>query len=123
MILQNKTLIYSENGKIFAKEIGVFENVEDMPILSNPLAWRITELLSHKPMYPAQIAKDLKVYEQSVYYYIRSLLSSRVIEEVGTNIVRGGTARLYKTSSPSFGVEMKWGEKHIDSIGQAHHRY
>jgi S-layer like family, C-terminal region len=122
-ILQNKTLIYNENGKIFAKEIGIFENVEDMRILSNPLAWRITELLSHKPMYPAQIAKDLKVYEQSVYYYIRSLLSSKVIEEVGTNIIRGGTARLYKTSSPSFGLEMNWGEKQVDFIGHVQNKY
>ena len=121
--LHNKTLVYNENGKIYAKKIGVFENVEYMRILSNPLAWKITELLSHKPMYPAQIAKQLKVYDQSVYYYIRTLLSSGVIEEVGTNIIKGGTARLYKTSNPSFGVEMDWGEKHIDSLGQAQTKY
>jgi hypothetical protein len=121
--LQNKTLIYNENGKLLAKKIGVFENVESMRVLSNPLAWRITELLSHKAMYPAQIAKDLKIYEQSVYYYIRNLLLSGVIEEVGTNIVRGGTARLYQTSTPSFGVEMNWGEKLVDSLGQIENKY
>jgi hypothetical protein len=121
--LQKKTLIYNDNGKLFAKKIGVFENVEYMRVLSNPLAWRITELLSHKPMYPAQIAKDLKIYEQSVYYYIRKLLSSGVIEEVGTNIVRGGAARLYQTSSPSFGVEMNWGEKLVNFQGQIENKY
>ncbi|MFL6362543.1 MAG: hypothetical protein ACJ709_03760 [Nitrososphaeraceae archaeon] len=94
-----------------------------MRILSNPLAWRIAELLSDKPMYPAQIAKDLKIYEQSVYYYIRNLLSSGVIEEVGTNVVRGGTARLYQTSSPSFGVEMNWGQKLVDFPGQIQNKY
>lgn len=94
-----------------------------MRILSNPLAWRIAELLSHKPMYPAQIAKNLKIYEQSVYYYIRNLVSSGVIEEVGTNAVRGGTARLYQTSSPSFGVEMNWGEKLVDFPGQIENKY
>ncbi|MFL6331500.1 MAG: ArsR/SmtB family transcription factor, partial [Nitrososphaeraceae archaeon] len=87
------------------------------------MAWRIAELLSHKPMYPAQIAKNLKIYEQSVYYYIRNLLSSGVIEEVGTNAVRGGTARLYQTSSPSFGVEMNWGEKLVDFPGQIENKY
>ena len=94
-----------------------------MRILSNPLAWRIAELLSHKPMYPAQIAKDLKIYEQSVYYYIRNLLSSGVIEEFGTNVVRGGTARLYQTSIPSFGVEMNWGEKLVDFPGEIENKY
>jgi hypothetical protein len=121
--LQNKTLIHNENGRVFAKKILVFEEVKYMRILSNPLAWRITELLSRKPMYPAEIAKDLKIYEQSVYYYIRKLISSGVIEEVGTNIVRGGTARLYQTSSPSFGVEMNWGEELVDFQGQIENKY
>ena len=92
----------------------VFDNVKQMRVLSNPLAWRIMELLSHKSMYPAQIAKDLKIYEQSVYYYIRKLSASGVIEEVATNLVKGGTARLYRSSSPSFGIEMNWGEKQLD---------
>ena len=87
--MQQKTLVYDENGKLFGKKMVVFDNVKQMRVLSNPLAWRIMELLSHKSMYPAQIAKDLKIYEQSVYYYIRKLLASGVIEEVATNLVKG----------------------------------
>ncbi len=81
-----------------------------MRILSNPVAWRIMELLSRGPMYPAQVAKELKIYEQSSYYYIRKLVGIGAVEEAGKNFVRGGTARLYRAASPSFGIEMDWGE-------------
>lgn len=122
--MQHKTLAYGENGQLFGKKMVVFDNVKQIRVLSNPLAWRIMELLSNRPMYPAQIAKDLKIYEQSVYYYIRKLSASGAIEEVATNLVKGGTARLYRASSPAFGIEMNWGEKQLDfqeRIQRKHH--
>lgn len=95
------------------KKIIVFQDVERVRVLSNPVAWRIMELLSRGPMYPAQISKELKIHEQSAYYYIRKLVSIGAVEEAGQNFVRGGTARLYKAASPSFGIEMDWGETKV----------
>ncbi len=111
-----KKLIYEYNGQAATKRILMFSDVERMRILANPVAWRIMELLSKGPMYPAQIAKELKIYEQSAYYYIRKLVRIGAVEEAGQNFVRGGTARLYKASSPSFGIEMDWGETKLASI-------
>ena len=74
-------------------------------------------------MYPAQIAKELKIYEQSAYYYIRRLIKIEAVEEVGRDFVRGGTARLYRAASPSFGIEMDWGETKFGPMslaGQQH---
>jgi len=110
-----KRLISEENGQVSAKRIVVFREVERMRILSNPVAWRIMELLSRGPMYPAQVAKELKIYEQSSYYYIRKLVAIGAVEEAGKNFVRGGTARLYRAASPSFGIEMDWGETKLAS--------
>lgn len=103
-------MVSEKNGQASAKKIIVYKDVERMRILSNPVAWRIMELLSRGPMYPAQIAKELKIYEQSAYYYIRKLVKIEAVEEVGKDFVRGGTARLYHASSPSFGIEMDWGD-------------
>lgn len=105
-----KRLVSEEDGQASAKKIIVFKDVERMRVLANPVAWRIMELLSRGPMYPAQVAKELKIYEQSAYYYIRKLVKISAVEEVGRDFVRGGTARLYQASSPSFGIEMDWGE-------------
>ena len=106
----DKKLVSSQNGEASVKKIVVFHEVEKMRILSNPVAWRILELLSRGPTYPAQVSKELKIHEQSAYYYIRKLVSIGAVQEVGQNLVRGGTARLYRTASPSFGIEMDWGE-------------
>lgn len=84
-----------------------------MRILSNPVAWRILELLSRGEKYPAQVSKELKIYEQSAYYYIRKLVKIGAVEEVGKSFVRGGTARLYRAACPSFGIEMDWGETQL----------
>lgn len=106
-----KKLVYGKDGKIFEKKIHILENEKKIHILSNPIAWRILKSISDKPKYTAQIAKELKIYEQSAYYYIKKLISIDAIKEVGTDFVRGGTAKLYQCASPSFGIEMSWGEK------------
>ncbi len=105
-----KKLVYGKDGKIFEKKIHVLENEKKIHILSNPIAWRILKSISDKPKYTAQIAKELKIYEQSAYYYIKKLIFIDAIKEVGTDFVRGGTAKLYQCASPSFGIEMSWGE-------------
>lgn len=113
--MKKKTIIYDHNGNTISKKILLFDNVTDMRILSNNIAWKIIELLSIKAMYPAQIAKELKLFEQTVYYYIRKLVQIGAIEQVGTSLIKGGTARLYSTTSPSFGLELEGGGKELES--------
>lgn len=93
----------------------MLENVTDIKILSNNIAWKIIELLSSKPMYPAEVAKELKLYDQTVYYYIRKLARIGAIEQVGTRLIRGGTARLFSASSPSFGLELEGNAEKLES--------
>ena len=113
--LKSKSLITEENGNAFSKKILIFNNPSSMQVLSNPTAWKILRLLSHQQMYPAQVAKTLGIYEQSAYYYIRRLTSIGALEPSGTAMVKGGTARLYRASSPAFGLEMDWGDKPLRS--------
>jgi hypothetical protein len=112
-----KKLIYEKDDKIYEKKITILEN-EKIQILSNPIAWSILKLISDKPKYTAQIAKELKIYEQSAYYYIKKLISIEAIKEIGTDFVHGGTAKLYQCSSPSFGIELPCGEKQLINNGK-----
>ena len=121
--LEKRLVSEAAGGQASAKKIVLFRDVERMRVLSNPVAWRIMGLLSEGPMYPAQVAKELKIYEQSAYYYIRKLVKIGAVEEIGKNFVRGGTARLYRAASPSFGIEMEWGETKLGplSISNSNH--
>ncbi len=114
MIIEKK-LVYGKEDKIYEKKITILENEKKIHILSNPTAWNILKLISDKPKYAAQIAKELKIYEQSAYYYIKKLISIEAINEIGTDFVHGGTAKLYRCSSPSFGIELPWGEKPLSN--------
>jgi hypothetical protein len=109
-----KNLVHENGMETTVKEIGVFPRADEMRVLSNPVAWKIVELLSKRPLYPSQIAKELNIYEQSAYYYIRKLLSIGAISHVQTSMVGGGTAKFYRTSCPAFGIEMEGGEKRIE---------
>ncbi len=104
--MKKKTIVYEREGTTFGKKILLFDNSTDMRILSNHIAWKIIELLAKKPMYPAQIAKELRIYEQSVYYYVRRLVKIGAIEQTSVSQIRGATARLYSTTSSSFGLEL-----------------
>jgi len=115
-LINKKSLVYSLDENTFTKEISILQKPSEMRILSNPIAWKIVNLLAGRPMYPAQIAKELKIYEQSAYYYIRKLLTIRAISQVETSFVRGGTAKLYKTEFAAFGIEMNWGERNFETV-------
>ena len=109
--MKKKTLIYNIEKGLMAKEIIIYDSVHQLRIISNPTAWKIMQLLSSRPMYTAQVAKELGIYEQSAYYYTRRLNSIGALDDVGTVLIRGGTARLFRSTCPSFGIEMDWGER------------
>lgn len=101
-----KKIIYDDNGTLLSKDIMIFEKPELMSIL-NKTSWKILELLSIKESYPLQIAKELKINEQKVYYYIKKLSKAGFIEVTKKREVKGALAKLYSTSSNAFGIELK----------------
>ena len=62
----------------------VVDSVEALKPLLNPTAWEIVKLLRRKEAYPAEIAKKLNLNEQTVYYYIKQLKASGLIEVART---------------------------------------
>lgn len=117
-----KTLLYSVGNKMLSKPIMVYKDVSSMNVLSNPVAWKIMQLLSDEPKYTAQVARELRIYEQSAYYYMQKLLRIGAIRQSGTKTIRGGTARLYKTVNPSYGLEMDWGESDFSGLSNSNRR-
>ncbi|HEY7082152.1 MAG TPA: hypothetical protein VH500_20870 [Nitrososphaeraceae archaeon] len=112
--MKKKTLVYNKEKGFMTKEIIIYDNVDQLRIISNPTAWKIMQLLSSRSMYTAQVAKELGIYEQSAYYYTRKLNAIGALDDVGTALIRGGTAKLFRSTCPSFGIEMDWGERQSD---------
>jgi len=71
---------------------------------TSALAQRILQLLAERPRYSHELAKELRVHEQKVYYHVRKLAKAGLIREERRADVQGATARYYATSAPAFTV-------------------
>ncbi len=110
--MKKKLLLHGEEGK----DIAIFDDPEKLRAVLNKVSWRILRLLSEREMYPLEIAKRLKLHEQKVYYHVRRLAEAGVIKVVREEERKGATAKYYKPSFPSFGVELPFGERRIRRI-------
>ncbi len=80
---------------------------KDARSLSSELAIRIIRLLSSKAMYPVELARELKVHEQKVYYHIRNLEKAGIIKVVREEGRHGAVARYYAVEKPAIVVKFR----------------
>tara|TARA_B100000315_G_scaffold252712_1_gene290047 strand:- start:660 stop:1592 length:933 start_codon:yes stop_codon:yes gene_type:complete len=75
--------------------------------ISSELAVKIIKLLTEKPMYPIELAKELKVHEQKVYYHIRNLEKAGIVKVVKEEGKQGAVARYYSVEKPAVVIKFK----------------
>ncbi|MCK5289461.1 MAG: helix-turn-helix domain-containing protein [Candidatus Aenigmarchaeota archaeon] len=103
-------IIKEINGKLFTKNAVLVNKPEKLKGLLNDTRWKILKLIAEKPRYPAQIAKELKLHEQKVYYHIKQLEANGQIE-VKTKKEYGGTiAKYYTVTNHAFALELPSGD-------------
>jgi hypothetical protein len=113
----DKKLLLQETGKIQEiKDILIIKDSQQLKMILGGLSWKILTLLSKKEMYPLEIAKQLEIHEQKVYYHIRKLCKSGAITVVREEKKKGAIARFYRTVSPAFGIEFPNGYKPIQNL-------
>jgi DNA-binding transcriptional ArsR family regulator len=114
--MQKKLLLQQEDKIQMIKEISILSDSQKLKTILGSLSWKILTLLSKKEMYPIEIARQLNMYEQKIYYHIRKLAKAGAIIVVREEKKKGATAKYYKTVSPAFGIEFPQGYKSIQSI-------
>ena len=86
-----------------AKEI----KFASLKTLGSDLAQKILKSISDEAKYPADIAKELKVHEQKVYYHIRNLEKAGIIKIAKKETKQGALANYYILTEPAFIVKFK----------------
>ena len=113
----DKKLLLQDNGNTQeVKEISMMEDSQKLKMVLGSLSWKILSMLSKKEMYPLEIAKELGMHEQKVYYHIRKLAKAGAVTVEREEKKKGATAKYYKTVSPAFGIEFPSGYKPIQNI-------
>lgn len=88
-------IIKEQNGRLFAVA------AEERQIFDG-LALKIMKSLSEREKYPKEIAKELKVHDQKIYYHINQLEKKGFIRIARKEERGGALAKIYKISSPAF---------------------
>ena len=113
----NKKLLLQDNGNTQeVKEISIMNDSQKLKMILGGLSWKILTMLSKKEMYPLEIARQLGMHEQKVYYHIKKLAKAGAITVEREEKKKGATAKYYKTVSPAFGIEFPDGYKVIQNL-------
>jgi DNA-binding transcriptional ArsR family regulator len=104
--MHKKLLVIKENQQFKAKDIAIFNEPHQLKMTLGKLSWKILTMLSEKEMYPMEIAKNLGIHEQKVYYHIRKLQKAHVIKIVKEEEKKGAKAKYYKAIYPALGIEL-----------------
>jgi DNA-binding transcriptional ArsR family regulator len=113
----DKKLLLQDNGNTQeVKEIAMLDDSQKLKMILGSLSWKILSLLSKKEMYPLEIARQLGMHEQKIYYHIRKLAKAGAITVEREEKKKGATAKYYKTVSPAFGIEFPYGYKPIQNM-------
>ncbi|MDA3855305.1 MAG: S-layer protein [Candidatus Woesearchaeota archaeon] len=99
-------ILKEEKNKNYALDTCEID-IENIENLNNKVIREILKLISEEPMYPKQIAKALNVHEQNIYYYIKKLEKTKIIEIERKENINGTNANFYTTSSDSFFFRFK----------------
>ncbi len=113
--MEKKLLVQDDGQTQKAKEISIMQNSQKLQMILGKLSWKILTMLSEKEMYPLEIARQLGIHEQKVYYHIRKLAKAGVIAVNKQEKKKGAMAKYYKAVSPAFGIEFHNGYKIIHS--------
>jgi hypothetical protein len=97
--------LLEEGEKNTVSPIKMFETPEELKIFASPLGWKVfSELLT--PKCPMDVARELGVHEQKVYYYINKFKSSNLIREVRKEQRHGTVAKFYQVRNNVFGLRV-----------------
>ncbi|MBI2126960.1 MAG: helix-turn-helix transcriptional regulator [Thaumarchaeota archaeon] len=113
---EKRLLIRKDREGILAKDILVSSEPTALRPLLNPITWKIANLLVKKPMYSAQIARELKIHEQTVYFHVRRLVKAGLLKKEKEEVIKGAVARYYSMPYGALGLEFPKGEQQFASI-------
>ena len=113
----NKSLLLLNEGNMQrVKEISIMQDAQKLKMILGALSWKILTMITKKEMYPMEIARQLGIHEQKVYYHIRKLVKAGAIAVKKEEKMKGATAKYYKTVSSAFGIELSEGYRTVPCI-------
>ena len=103
-------IVKEKDNKLVYSDTLIVDNPASLKLVDHPIRMQILQLLAKEPMYPAELARKLKLHEQKVYYHIKQMTNSGLLEIVEKKEVRGTMAKKMapKVLNFSFTLSKDW---------------
>ncbi|MBD3156062.1 MAG: helix-turn-helix domain-containing protein [Candidatus Aenigmarchaeota archaeon] len=95
----------------------VIKDASTFGVISNKLAMKIIKKLSENPGCAMDLARQLDQHEQKIYYHIRNLEDTGLIELIRTEQRTGGTAKIYGVPYQAISLKLTERGEEIPDIG------
>lgn len=109
-------ILKEQDSRFFYDDIFVLQNPSSLKLVEDGTRIKILKLLSQQPMYPAEIARKMKLHEQKVYYHIKQLLNANILELKEKKEIRGTTAKKYSAKHMNFAVSLSSNWKNLKQL-------
>jgi DNA-binding transcriptional ArsR family regulator len=113
---REKILFDPKSPQGIAKRVLVSDKPDEFRAAAGKIGQKILSLLATGPKYPAEIARTLGVYHQTVYYHMGRLERAGLITRLRKQVIRGGEATIFALSSDGYAVEFPVSGEVIPSL-------
>ncbi|MDY6768984.1 MAG: helix-turn-helix domain-containing protein [Candidatus Nanohaloarchaea archaeon] len=112
-------LLKEKDGETYYKDVHVEDSPENLRGLLNETRWDILQLLAERPRYPAEIADELDIHEQKVYYHVRELEDAGIIHVADRREKGGAVAKYYTVDDYAYALELPYGDERLADFSLA----
>ncbi|MDY6774132.1 MAG: helix-turn-helix domain-containing protein [Candidatus Nanohaloarchaea archaeon] len=112
-------LLKEREGETYYKDVKVEDSPESLKGLLNETRWEILKLFAERPRYPAEVADELGMHEQKVYYHVRNLEEDGLIEVVDRREKAGAVAKYYTVTDHAYALELPYGDERLADFSLA----
>jgi DNA-binding transcriptional ArsR family regulator len=104
--LNKKKLLSKTEQGLIAKDIVMFKDPEKMKPMFHKTRWQILQHLAERPKFAAELAREMGLHEQKVYYHLRQLTKANLIKVDHEEEIRGAKAKFYTVVGKAYGIEL-----------------
>lgn len=81
-----------------------------LKVLAHPVRLRIARAISKGATYPAELARRLRMAEQTVYYHIRAMRKAKIVKVIKKEEKKGGVAKYVQLVAPAYALvlDRRW---------------
>lgn len=112
-------LVKEKDGETYYKDVRLEQSPADLKGLLNETRWAILQLLAERPRYPAEIAEELDIHEQKVYYHVRELEEADMITMAEKREKGGAVAKYYTVEDYAYALELPYGDERLADFSMA----